>query len=191
MNLKLKYVYGVIKSHCTITRLAKCILKNQKYLLFFYKTWNTVSWIAFLQLPTHNLIFCLAHLLIFKQNMQNWLQTIGKKIITYTQNLTKPKIGGTWSITNYGCPKIVLNNMIFWNLIWSPEIRRQIRPFLVLFKIRTCYLKKNLIRKMCCQIQMHSALKSKKVPFEIFSKGTIKLANGSASKNFRDFYWSS
>ena len=142
MNLKLKYVYRVIKSHCTITRLAKCILKNQKYLLFFYKTWNTVSWIAFLQLPTHNLIFCLAHLLIFKQNMQNWLQTIGKKIITYTQNLTKPKIGGTWSITNYGCPKIVLNNMIFWNLIWSPEIRRQIRPFLVLFKIRTCYLKK-------------------------------------------------
>ena len=29
---------------------------------------------------------------------------------------------------------------------------------------------------------MHSALKSKKVPFGIFSKGTIKLANGSASK---------
>ena len=65
-----------------------------------------------------------------------------KKITTYTQNLTKPKIGDTWSITNYGCPKIVLNNMIFWNLIWSPEMRRQIRRFLVLFKIRTCYLKK-------------------------------------------------
>ena len=143
MNLKLKYVYRVIKSHCTITRLAKCILKNQKYLLFFYNTWNTVSWIAFLQLPTHNLIFCLAHLLIFKQNMQNWLQTIDKKkSLLFTQNLPKPKIGDTWSITNYGCPKIVLNNMIFWNLIWSPEIRRQIRPFLVLFKIRTCYLKK-------------------------------------------------
>ena len=65
-----------------------------------------------------------------------------KKSLLFTQNLTKPKIGDTWSITNYGCPKIVLNNMIFWNLIWSPEIRRQIRPFLVLFKIRTCYLKK-------------------------------------------------
>ena len=50
MNLKLKYVYRVIKSHCTITRLAKCILKNQKYLLFFYTTWNTVSGIAFLLL---------------------------------------------------------------------------------------------------------------------------------------------
>ena len=50
VNLKLKYVYRVIKSHCTITRLAKSILKNQKYLLFFYTTWNTVSGIAFLLL---------------------------------------------------------------------------------------------------------------------------------------------
>ena len=96
MNLKLKYVYRVIKSHCTITRLAKCILKNQKYLLFFYNTWNTVSWIAFLQLPTHNLIFCLAHLLIFKQNMQNWLQTIDKK-----KSLLIPKI---WQNQKSGIP---------------------------------------------------------------------------------------
>ena len=105
-----------------------------------------------------------------------------KKITTYTQNLTKPKIGDTWSITNYGCPKIVLNNMIFWNLIWSPEMRRQIRPFLVLFKIRTCYLKKIWFGK--CAVRFKCT-----VPFGILSKDTIKLDNGSASKIFRDFYW--